>query len=259
MNIKYKISIVTVVYNDCVHIVQTMRSVLNQMFHDYEYIIIDGSSKDGTIDCIKELIKGKHNVTFISEPDNGIYDAMNKAVMMAKGEWICFMNSGDTFYNNKVCERILPFLTDENDIVYGNTNAITEKGLMTDCAKDASYLLQNMPFCHQSTFTKTSLLKEMKYDVSYRFVADYNFFYHCYISGRKFCKTNEIIATYNTVEGFSAQNKMKVFKEVLRVRKPTDSLINKLKLYIFYYRFYILERLKKVSPGFVSLIRYGRL
>lgn len=256
---KHLFTIVTVVFNDVENVRSTINSVLSQSNSDYEYIIVDGNSSDGTIDCIKNSIAGKQNVVFVSEPDKGIYDAMNKAAMMANGEWICFMNSGDTFYTDNTLSEVSCYLSDDFDVVYGNTNMITENGFVIDYAKEPSYLLQNMPFCHQCAFARTSLLRSKLFDLSYRYVADYNFFYNSYVEGFHFKKVDLTIATYNTVEGFSASNKMKVFKEVLRVRKPTDNLINKLKTYVIYYRFAMMEKVKNHFPSLVHLLRYKKL
>lgn len=99
-----KISIVTVVYNDENNILRTIESVASQTFQDKEYLVIDGCSSDGTIQIIKQNLDKIDK--FVSEPDKGIYDAMNKAIDLAEGEWIIFMNSGDVFVDNKVLSNI---------------------------------------------------------------------------------------------------------------------------------------------------------
>ena len=98
-----KITIVTVCFNAEEILEQTMLSVLNQTYSDIEYLLIDGGSKDGTLDIIK---KYSDRVRWISEPDKGIYDAMNKAIKMASGEWINFMNAGDFFASTDVLEKV---------------------------------------------------------------------------------------------------------------------------------------------------------
>lgn len=106
-----KVSVITVVYNDAKHIAQTIESVLSQTYPNIEYIIIDGNSSDGTKEIIQNYIDKKpsyfnHSISnFISEKDEGIYDAMNKGVDLATGEWCNFMNSGDRFYQNTTIQE----------------------------------------------------------------------------------------------------------------------------------------------------------
>ena len=114
-----KISVVTVCYNAAVSIEQTMLSVLGQSYPDIEYIVIDGGSTDGTVDIIKKY--ADRLAYWVSEPDKGIYDAMNKGIAAATGSYINFMNSGDSFYDNRVVEAVVPYLSsDMKAVIYGN-------------------------------------------------------------------------------------------------------------------------------------------
>ena len=113
------ISVVTVSYNAVSVIEQTIFSVINQTYPNVEYIIIDGGSTDGTVDIIK---KYADKITYwVSEPDKGIYDAMNKGIELATGEWINFMNAGDSFYSFSILELIFGQTIFSNDIIYGDT------------------------------------------------------------------------------------------------------------------------------------------
>ena len=94
----------------------TATSVFAQTFTDYEYIIVDGASTDGTV----EWLRTQSDIRWVSEPDKGIYDAMNKGVQMAKGEWILFLNARDTLFHNEVLQQIAPFLQNEYGLVYGD-------------------------------------------------------------------------------------------------------------------------------------------
>ena len=164
------ISVITVTFNAALSIEQTILSVINQTYSNIEYIIIDGGSTDGTIDIIK---KYSNRISYwISEPDKGIYDAMNKGIKVATGEWINFMNVGDAFYDNSVIENIFYNKTyDKIDIIYGNTNLVYSFG---------SHVLEGgeisankyMPFCHQSSFSKIEPMKKYGFDIKFKICAD---------------------------------------------------------------------------------------
>ena len=112
-----RLSIITINLNNANGLRKTIESVINQTFTDYEYIIIDGGSTDGSVDVIREFAE---KITFwVSEPDKGIYNAMNKGIIKAKGEYYLFLNSGDFFHNKKVLATVIPKLID-SDVVYGN-------------------------------------------------------------------------------------------------------------------------------------------
>ena len=117
--IQPKISVVTVCYNAVNDIEKTILSVINQTYPNIEYLIIDGGSKDGTMDIVNKY-KDKIDV-IVSEPDKGIYDAMNKGIDRATGDWINFMNAGDCFYNNVALESVFPrnYESVNFDILYG--------------------------------------------------------------------------------------------------------------------------------------------
>jgi glycosyltransferase involved in cell wall biosynthesis len=113
-----RVSIITINYNDVQGLERTIKSVQEQTATNYEHIIIDGGSTDAS----KELMESyKNNFSFYSsEPDHGVYDAMNKGILKATGDYLLFLNSGDTLWNNQVMDRVFPHLTDGADIVYGN-------------------------------------------------------------------------------------------------------------------------------------------
>lgn len=117
--VKYSVSVITVSYNSIKTISNAINSVLSQTYPDIEYIIVDGVSTDGTIDVVKSF--GNRISKFISEPDSGIYDAMNKGIKLATGEIIGIMNSDDIFYDNQVVEKVVTsFRENEIDAVYGD-------------------------------------------------------------------------------------------------------------------------------------------
>ena len=144
-------TIVTIVYNDKVGIDKTIQSVINQTFLDFEYIIIDGASNDGTIDIIKNY---KNDIDiFVSEPDKGIYDAMNKGIKLARGKWINFMNSGDVFFNNQVLENLNKLNDNGYDAMYGSCKKVYDNGVEKIVEpKKLEKLTKGMVFSHQCLF-----------------------------------------------------------------------------------------------------------
>lgn len=169
----YTISIITVNYNDVAGLERTIKSVQEQTATSYEHIIIDGGSTDGS----KQLIE-QHKDSFsywVSEPDLGIYDAMNKGVIKAQGDFINFLNSGDLFYNSYSLERIVLKLGGKavyfTDVYLDVGNKLNRK---THPRKiRLSYLFKNT-ICHQSIFYNTKYFKEtLFFDISYRLVADW--------------------------------------------------------------------------------------
>ena len=118
-----KISIITVVYNDVEHIEETIKSVISQDYQNIEYLVIDGNSTDGTLEICKKYSESISRI--VSESDTGIYNAMNKGVKLASGEWLFFLNSGDVFYDEKVISNI--FKNERQLLKIGNFVIIQRK------------------------------------------------------------------------------------------------------------------------------------
>lgn len=188
-----KISIATIVLNDKNNIERTIQSVLAQDI-EFEYVIIDGGSTDGSLEVIEKYKDKIDNI--ISEKDNGIYNAMNKAIDLANGEWICFMNSGDIFYDSNVLKSVLPNLDASVDIVYGDQEvrySSKKKIVKADkCIKD---IWQGMIFSHQSSFVKKDILKQYRFNESNRITADYELFYNLFKANKKFKYKPVVVAS----------------------------------------------------------------
>lgn len=207
------ITIITVSFNAISIIEDTIKSVINQSYPNIEYIIVDGGSKDGTLDIIK---KYKKNIAHIvCEPDKGIYDAMNKGINLASGEWINFMNCGDSFYDANTINQIVDAILENKkvDIIYGNTIINSNVGKYLVLPENIENLSKHLPFCHQSTFVRASLAKKNPFDLQYKFVADYNFFFNAYKNNHSFYHLNKPVANYQIEEGFSASNMNKCIIE----------------------------------------------
>jgi glycosyltransferase involved in cell wall biosynthesis len=228
-----KITVVTVCYNAAKTLEKTIQSVINQTYNNIEYIIIDGASTDGTLEIIK---KYEDRISYWqSEPDEGIYDAMNKGIKAATGEWINFMNSGDSFYSNDVLEKLVPQVDDDSVIVYGDVNLIFQSDELKIKPYRLDFLKEHgMCFCHQSCFVKTSYHKEHLFDISFKIVADYNLFYNAYYGdGVNFQYIPGIVSDFDADGGISATDILLVEHEKARVQGIDGSVKWKLKYYIF--------------------------
>jgi glycosyltransferase involved in cell wall biosynthesis len=169
-----KISVITVVYNGREHIGETIESVLGQTYKDLEYIIIDGQSTDGTLQVI-EGYRGIHRV--VSEPDRGLYDAMNKGLKEATGDYVWFLNSGDQIYSRDTVEQMVNGLAGSPDVIYGGTmiideaqNEVGDRRLKPPAKLTWKSFRQGMVVCHQSFLVKRE--KAPEYNLEYRLSAD---------------------------------------------------------------------------------------
>jgi len=176
-----KISIITVVYNRNKTIKRAILSIKEQIYNNIELIIIDGGSKDGTIDNIKKLLE--ENDTFISESDSGIYDALNKGIALATGEIIAFLHSDDIYFNDKVLTTVSDGFADKNiDIVYGDVHFFHPKNPFKIIRKYKSDNLSiknlawgKMP-AHPAIFMKREIYNEVGlFNTDYIIAADYEF------------------------------------------------------------------------------------
>lgn len=213
------ISVITVCYNASATIEKTILSVISQSYSNIEYIIIDGGSIDGTLDIIKKY--EEHHIVCISEKDNGVYDAMNKGAMMSAGDWINFMNCGDTFFDCNVISQVIPLLSKENaSIVYGDVHIINKFAEYDFKASHISSITKVPPFCHQSSFIRTSVMQSHLFDISYKISSDRNLFYELLREGAVFEYYPVVIANYDISNGtISGNNPVKRRQEDIRIMK----------------------------------------
>lgn len=196
-----KVSVITINYNNKEGLEKTIASTINQTSKDFEFIIIDGASTDGSVEVIKSHTDKIDY--WISEPDKGIYNAMNKGIEKADGEYCIFMNSGDCFYSEHVIKDFV-HLSDDSDIVCGDTWL----GRLKESPDEITFnTLYKLSICHQSAFIRTSLMKKYMYDESLKIVADRKFFLQALIlENCSYKHINTIIVNYD-ITGFSAQNR----------------------------------------------------
>lgn len=209
-----KYTIITINFNHAEGLRRTIESVVNQTCKDYEYIVIDGGSTDGSVDVIKEYAD---KIDFwVSEPDNGIYNAMNKGIDHAHGEYLNFMNSGDCFYAPTVLEEVKPQLT--ADICLGKTK---ERGVITGLEGDTITLmtLLHHVLCHQSLFIASPLQKQIKYNEDYKIIADWGFLIKALIKNNATFHNMDIIVCDFESDGISYLNHDKVMDEKRKALK----------------------------------------
>lgn len=172
-----KLTIITINLNNEKALKKTIESVVKQTKMVFEYIIIDGGSTDGSVEIIK---KYEQNITYwVSEPDNGIYNAMNKGIQIANGDYLLFLNSGD-WLEDDILSKAFLFDLSAYDIIYGNAFIVDSNGIRTLFqAKDnlTMYDFYNGTICHQATFIKRNLFDKFgSYDERYQIVSDWLYF-----------------------------------------------------------------------------------
>jgi len=237
-----KISIITVCRNNEAGLKKTINSVISQIYQNIEYIIIDGRSTDGTASLVANY-KENFPITFISEPDDGIYDAMNKGVKLSSGDWLNFMNAGDTFYNQDSINQAIPFLKDGFNIVYGNTEIIYEDfRTIKDEPKPHKLWQGRIP--HQSSFIKSSTMKKYGYNKNNKIVADLEFFMSVYYNGGKIKKINQTISSF-AKDGITEKMGEQVILDAYKtVKKFKQSLV----VDIYYNILKIKPFIKRLLP-----------
>lgn len=172
-----RVSVITVIYNGEAFLERTIQSVINQTYPAIEYIIIDGGSKDGTVAIIQ---KYQHNIAYwVSEPDRGLYDAMNKGLAVATGEYVLFLNAGDTFFDNHTLQNVFIHWQPNVDIFYGETLIVDDKGSIIGnrrlkAPENLTWksFRDGMLVCHQSIIIRRSITKP--YNLKYRIASDFD-------------------------------------------------------------------------------------
>jgi glycosyltransferase involved in cell wall biosynthesis len=234
-----KFSVITCTYNAGTFIERTLDSVLNQNYASVEHIVIDGVSKDDTLEKV-EIYKQKcsearkKNLVIISEPDHGLYDAMNKGIRLATGDYICFINAGDTFHSDDTLKDIDAMVESgisgrENlpAVIYGDTDVVDEDGnfIRRRRLTPPKHLTwrsfqQGMRVCHQAFYARTDLAKNTLYNTSYKYSADIDWCIRIMklasAKGLQFLNTEVTVANFLS-GGMTNKNHQASLKERFRI------------------------------------------
>ena len=218
-----KISIIIVTYNAAKYIEDALNSILRQDYENFECLIIDGNSKDNTIDIIKNYCKKSNKIRYISENDNGIYDAMNKGYNLSRGEWILYLGADDM-----LCDNILPLIdkeiTDDVDIIYGNyyisqSNNKIKKMFSLDYKCITYKVFSN----HQAVIMKRDVIKQLGgFNTKYKITADFDLIQRAYINKYTFKQIPLFISIFST-RGISSNNFSTSYEwwQICKINKST--------------------------------------
>lgn len=222
-----RLTIITINLNNRQGLEETVKSVVSQTyFKQIEYVVVDGASDDGSVEF---LYSYKNIFAFISEPDNGIYNAMNKGIKLAKGDFLLFLNSGDVLYDSKVIEDIYPHLNGDVDLLIGRI--IDNKTLTpSPYGYEITMLSLYKSFIpHQSAFIKKSEMIKFMYDESYKISSDWKFFIQSLILDNcTYSWTDRIVTLYdhygvsNTNSDLGSRERLSILNEFVPPRIITD-------------------------------------
>ena len=198
----FKVSIVTVSLNAKKEIQGTIESVLSQTYPLIEYILIDGDSTDGTIDIVKTY---KERISkLLVEKDHGVYDAMNKALSMATGDFLIFMNAGDKFVAEFTVENAMRSVRDPKAVYYGDALFVdpTQRRSYIYGGPYSAYTICSTNICHQSIFYPKAAYKNYSYDLKYRLFSDYAYNINLFAKRFKFVYLKDIVSVFR-MDGLS--------------------------------------------------------
>lgn len=211
-----KLSIITVNLNNRDGLQKTIDSVVSQTFRDFEWIVIDGGSTDGSKELIEQY--ADHFAYWVSEPDKGIYNAMNKGIKVANGEYLQFLNSGDSLWNEQTLQYVIPYLSGI-DIIYGDVALIKEGSCVgfkihEDRLKMSA--LYESCLSHPSSFIRAELLREEPYDESFKIVSDWKFFIRKVMERRSLFHLSCIVSAFD-LSGISSTANTLLEKERIQI------------------------------------------
>ncbi len=223
---KPKLSVITVVYNNVRDIERTLKSVINQTYNLIEVIIIDGKSTDGTVEILNKY--HTHFSKYISEPDKGIYDAMNKGLLTATGDYVLFMNSGDEIYSPQTVANVFSF-ADEADIYYGETEMTDDAGNSLGRRRHKApdqfnwkSFKYGMSISHQAIYIRRSLVRP--YDTRYSLSADVDWILNAAKEAKLIVNVQQYVAKY-MVGGMSKKRHGQSLIERFKIMRKNYGLL----------------------------------
>ena len=252
-----RFSIITITYNAAKVLQRTLDSVCAQTYEGVEHLIVDGASKDQTLEMAEQYKQqsdasdNNHKVIIQSEPDRGIYDAMNKGLTQASGDYVVFLNAGDFFPNANTLEAIVHQCrlneypaAERPGVLYGNTNIVNGEGhylhprrLQPPARLTWKSFRNGMLVCHQAFYARTDIAKNTQYDTRYRFSADVDWCIRIMREsermGLELCNTKMVVANY-TEEGATTKNHQASLKERFDVMRRHYGLLSTLVMHAWF-------------------------
>lgn len=247
---KLTIAIVTTVYNAVNTIEETIKSVVNQTYDNIEYIVIDGCSDDGTSDIIKKY--DQYIDYWTSEPDNGIYDGMNKGIKQSTGEIIYFLNADDKLYDEKVIEDVAKYFNNNKNlkILSGRVTIIDDKyNLISKTKKRISgnIIKRALSLCHQSIFMKREILiKNGMFDTRYKIISDFDLFCKVLLQRYEIKYINRYISLYKRWGAAGSDIKLSIIEHSRIIREYFG--------YLPYIDYLTKEIIKLIIRQFISTV-----
>ena len=242
------ITIVTVVYNGVKYLENTILSIVNQTYNNIEYIIIDGASTDGTVDIIKSY--GDKISKFVSEPDEGLYDAMNKGVGLADGEYIAFINADDYYVDGELGKVIEELYEKKPDVLYADLDYIDNERRVKRCWRPGRFRAENLSDLwippHPTTFMTRELFTSAGgFNLRFRLAADYDLMLRVLSTSKKVHYLDTVLVKMR-LGGVSNISWSNIYKQNLEIARSYNSV---------FYRYPLLQFLLKVFNRLVQMIR----
>lgn len=220
------ITVVTVVYNGAATLEQTIQSVVNQTYDNVEYIIIDGASSDGTLDIIK---KYEDKIDYWqSEPDKGIYDAMNKGIGLATGEYIYILGCDDWLFSENTFSEVINYLKQGYDVVSGKVYLVYKNGYQKkinnnlNLSRNEDIALSNISAPHQGLFVRKLAMEKYPFDTKYKIAADFKSLLNLWYDNEILIKKIDYIIAFYSNEGFSGKSSLLRKKENFDIIKELE-------------------------------------